>query len=202
MIWFRLDNPVFCLEVKTKCHWKMQNGGQIERRTSGDQWIWSEVFSVQQLAVKVDFLLYFHHPVLTATYFCFMCCVTSPCGDVAECCVMLTSLSLTSSLYRSLLHWPRSWTPAGSSCWRRRRRSPSSKPRGTTPGWGRRRCHDEANELVMTCCFSQMLFFVSPLPCKFVFSNFLESFPAFPSKLSCQLQKKRKQNTNNNCAVR
>lgn len=36
---------------------------------------------------------------------------------------------------RSLLRWPRSWTPAGSSCWRRRRRSLNSKLRGTTPGY-------------------------------------------------------------------
>ena len=170
----------------------MQNGGQIERRTSGDQWIWSEVFSVQQLVVKVDFLLYFHHPVLTATYFCFMCCVTSPCGDVAECCVMLTSLSLTSSLYRSLLHWPRSWTPAGSSCWRRRRRSPSSKPRGTTPGWGRRRRHDEANELVMTCCFSQMLFFCLSPPLQVCVLQLSWKFPSFPLKIVLSAAKKTK----------
>lgn len=43
---------------------------------------------------------------------------------------------LFSLLLRSLQHWPRSWTPAGNSCWRKRKRYLSSKPRGTTPGWG------------------------------------------------------------------
>lgn len=75
-------------------------------------------------------------------------CVASSCRTVAGCCVMLTAMLthllpclsfflsfLSFSLLRSLLRWPRSWTPAGSSCWRRRRRSLSSKQRGTTPGW-------------------------------------------------------------------
>jgi len=57
-------------------------------------------------------------------------------GNCVMLAMVLTHLFVFSLvLLRSLLHWPRSWTPAGSSCWRRRRRSLSSKPRGTTPGY-------------------------------------------------------------------
>lgn len=161
---------------------KMQNGARIESLViSSLSLVWI-VFCATTRS-KGRFSLYFHHPVLTAIEFCFMCCVASPCGAVAERCVMLTPLLFISSLFRSLPRWPRSWTPAGSSCWRRRRRSPSSKPRGTTPGWGRRRL-SSSWPLVSARCFSY-----SPPPPSSL--HFPQSFPAFPSKLSCQLQKNK-----------
>lgn len=72
-------------------------------------------------------------------YFMFYC-ITVP-YNTERCCRVLCDadpsfLPFLLLLLRSLLRWPRSWTPAGSSCWRRRRRSLSSKLRGTTHGWG------------------------------------------------------------------
>ncbi len=61
--------------------------------------------------------------------------------QIDECvCVIMTSCSSSSRVNnstllwpcRSLQCWPKSWTSAGNSCWRERRRSQSWRPRGTT----------------------------------------------------------------------
>lgn len=111
-----------------------------ENRDKEQSWCFGKETRLCRIVVVIvltDWISFVVHYMQSAAVVCYIASLyLNPQGTVHEHCVMLTCLYLFSLLLRSLQHWPRSWTPAGNSCWRKRKRYLSSKPRGTTPGWG------------------------------------------------------------------